>query len=188
MGHFAKAVAVAAIAAAVAVGPARATSVRRMEIGEIGRIADLVLIGTVEGSRTRLSTAPGGKTRIYTDYELVEVSTWKGSVATSNHVASFAGGALHGRALGVEGMPVLEEGRRYLLFLGEREPLCPAVGWGQGIFRLVEGSGGRVLVHREDGTPVSSAEGGVISVGGPATELGAFLDALDRAGVRGARR
>ena len=176
MRHLAKAVAAAAIAMAVAGGAARATSVRRMEIGEIGRRADVVLIGTVEGSRTRLSTAPGGKTRIFTDYEIVDVSTWKGSVETQNHVLSFAGGTLHGRSLGVEGMPVLEEGRRYLLFLGANEPLCPAVGWGQGIYRVDEDAGGRLLVRRADGE------------GGPAAPLAEFLDALDRAGVRGEGR
>ena len=184
MGTFVRGAVVAGLAVAAAVAAAEATSIRRMEIGEIARRADLVLIGTVEGNRTRLASAPGNRTRIFTDYELGDVSTWKGSVPTSNHVASFVGGSLHGRTLGVEGVPVLEEGKRYLLFLGEKEPLCPVIGWDQGIFILVDGPDGRILVRRKDGSPVSSAAGGTISSSGPSMELGAFLADLERAGAR----
>ena len=178
----------AALFTALAVVVANATSIRRMSIGEIGRRADIIVVGTVAGITPRLATAPGGKTRIFTDYDLVDIATWKGSVDTRNLVVSIAGGTLHGRTLGVEGAPVLVEGRRYLLFLGAKEPLCPILGWGQGLFPLQEGPGGSLFVLNGDGLPVTSAAGGEIATGGPAMRLEEFLADLDRAGVRAAPR
>lgn len=186
MRHLVKAAASAAVFSALAVVGADATSIRKMTIGEIGRRADVIVIATVEGVSTRLATAPGGKTRIFTDYELADLSTWKGSVETRNLVLSVVGGTLHGRSLGVEGAPVLEEGRRYLLFLGAKEPLCPILGWGQGLFPLQDLPGGGVIVLDEYGRAVSSAAGGEVATGGPALRLEEFLADLDRAGVRAA--
>jgi hypothetical protein len=187
MRHFGRAAAAAAIFGALAVFAADATTVRRMSLGEIARRSSLVVVGTVEGTSTRLATAPGGRTRIFTDVDLVDLSVWKGSVPTENLVLSLVGGARHGRSLAVEGVPVLEPGRRYLLFLGEpdREPLCPILGWGQGMFPLEEGPGGSLLVRREDGAPVASVAGGEVSVDGPPLRVEDLLADLDRQGARG---
>ena len=184
MGKRALAVAAAAAVVAVSVVAAEATSVRRMSAAEAARRASTILVGTVSGESCRLATTPGGKTRIFTDYDLRDLSVWKGTLETSNRVVSVVGGRLHGRVLKVAGAPRLETGRRYLLFVGDAEPLCPFVGWGQGVFPLEEGPGGALLVHRQDGEPVSLAAGGEIATGGPAMRLDAFLAALAREGVR----
>jgi hypothetical protein len=174
----------AAAVFALAALAAHATSVRRMPVAEIGRRASVVAVGTVRGTSVRLATSPGGKTRIYTDYDLRDLSVWKGSVETRNLVLSVVGGNLHGAALKVDGMPRLEEGRRYLLFLGEAEPLCPAIGLCQGVFPLEESADGALLVHRYQGDAISGVSGGELVLGGPALRLEEFLAALDREGVR----
>jgi hypothetical protein len=155
-----------------------------MPIGEIGRRSAVVVVGTVRGTSVRLATIPGGKTAVFTDYDLRDISVWKGSVETRNLVLSVAGGSLHGRTLDVEGMPRFEEGRRYLLFLGENEPLCPCLGLTQGVFPLEETADGRLLVRRYAEDAVSGVAGGELLLGGAALRLEEFLAALDREGVR----
>jgi len=184
MGKRLAAAAATAAVVGLAVFAARATSVRRTGIAEIGRRASVIVVGTVGGSSARLALDPGGRSRIHTDYDLRDLSVWKGSVETRNLVLSVVGGTLHGMTLGVEGIPRLEEGRRYLLFLGDAEPLCPILGFAQGVFPLEDAADGTVRVHRLDGDAVSGLSGGEIQAGSPALALDEFLAALDREGVR----
>jgi hypothetical protein len=152
-----------------------ATTLRPLPFREIARRADRIVVATVAGSSCRLGAAPGGHVRPYTDVVLEDLSEVAGSVPTRNLVLSVVGGTVEGRTTRVPGTPVLEEGRRYVLFLKDSEPFCGLVGWTQGVFRVVPGPDGVVRVHTHDGEPVGSLAGGRVAAGGEALPLAEFL-------------
>lgn len=113
--------------------PLHATRVRRLSRAEIAAQASAVIVVDVLASSARV----GDANMVWTDYrvrvaEVVRGRQHAGEVLT----LPFAGGRAGGLDVGFDGVPRLEIGRRYLLFLDDApgRPV-PAIGWTQGLFR-----------------------------------------------------
>ncbi len=155
-----------------------ATSVKPASLGRAARRASAVVVGTVASVSCRRAATASGRTRIFTDVDLRDLSVAAGTVATRNVVLSVVGGTMDDRTLRVDGVPRFEEGRRYVVFLDPGEPLCGVAGWTRGVFRVARGTDGsdRVLTH--DGAPVGAVRDGQVVEGGTPLALADFLSAV----------
>lgn len=119
--------------------PAHATRVRRLTLTQTRDQAETVLLGTVNAATTRAGA--GGK-MVWTDYRVTIEELLlgaPGSSAAATTTISFAGGRHGALDVGILGVPQLEVGQRYVLFLLVRDHYPSAtVGWGQGIYKVVE--------------------------------------------------
>jgi hypothetical protein len=145
-------------------------------------MAEAVVVGRVLGSETRIG--PEGK-MVWTDYRIAVSETMRGAPRGAQITVSFAGGRHGSLDVGIAGVPVLEEGRTYVLFLGEEGPYpTPTVGWGQGLFKVsevsVEGVRKAVLISH-DHEPLELTPGGRIRRGGKVEVRGGVLHALPEA-------
>ena len=159
--------------AAAAAG--RATSLRPTPLSRAAARADAVVVGTVGSLSVRRGVGPSGRTRIFTDVDLRDLSVAAGSVPTRNVVLSVVGGTLDGRMLRVHGTPRFEEGRRYCVFLDSGEPLCGVAGWTQGVFRVERDASGVDRVFDHDGAPIAGVSEGRAVKGTEPMALGDFL-------------
>lgn len=132
-----------------------ATSVRRLTLAELREQAESVIVGVVTSISTRTSSE--GK-MVWTDYEIAVQETLAGQERESPTVVSFAGGQYGSSSIGVVGIPQLEQGERYVLFLlPENNFVSATVGWGQGIFRSVDidaNSDSQTVLISYDGEPL----------------------------------
>ena len=154
-----------------------ATTLRAVPFAEVARRADGIVVATAAGSTVRLGVTPAGRERPYTHYDLREISQIAGSVSTRNLILPVIGGSVGEHSLRVPGAPVLDTGRRYVLFLKPGERFCGLVGWTQGLFRVYRDGLGVDRVCTYDGAPVSGFADGKVLGDGPAIELGEFLAA-----------
>ncbi len=116
--------------------PAHATRVRQLTLTQTRDKAETVLVGTVDAATTRAGAE--GK-MVWTDYHVTVEETLLGAEIGASAVVSFAGGRHGTLDVGILGVPQLETGRRYVLFLLARNPYPAAtVGWGQGIYQVAE--------------------------------------------------
>jgi len=101
---------------------------------ELVGLADWVLIGTV----TQVTSAEEARgERIYTYVTLAELEVIKGEWHATEYVLRVSGGVVDQRGEVYPGLPQLEEGRRYVLFIqGNFSALFPVVGLHQGVFRV----------------------------------------------------
>jgi hypothetical protein len=101
---------------------------------ELVGLADCVLIGTV----TRVTSALGADgERIYTYVTLADLKVIKGEVPDTQYVLRVRGGVVDTQWESYPGIPQLEAGRRYILFVqGNFRDLFPVVGLSQGVFRV----------------------------------------------------
>ena len=101
---------------------------------ELVGLADWVLIGTVT-QVISAEEAPGE--RIYTYITLADFEVIKGEWHATEYVLRVSGGVVDQRGEVYPGLPQLEEGRRYVLFIqGNFSTLFPVVGLHQGVFRV----------------------------------------------------
>jgi len=101
---------------------------------ELVERADCVLIGTV----MRVTTAGGAEgEKIYTYVTLEDLDVLKGAVPDPTYVLRVRGGVVATHAEVYPGLPPLEAGGRYILFVqGNFRDLFPVVGLHQGVFRV----------------------------------------------------
>jgi hypothetical protein len=101
---------------------------------ELVGLADWVLIGTV----TQITSAMEAKgERIYTYVTLADLEMIKGAWHGTEYVLRVSGGFVEQRGEVYPGLPQLEAGRRYILFIqGNFSALFPVVGLHQGVFRV----------------------------------------------------
>lgn len=101
---------------------------------ELVERADCVLIGTV----MRVTTAMGAEgEKIYTYVTLADLEVLKGAVPDPSYVLRVRGGVVDTQAEVYPGLPPLEAGGRYILFVqGNFRDLFPVVGLHQGVFRV----------------------------------------------------
>ena len=101
---------------------------------ELVGLADCVLIGTV----TRVTSAVGTDgEKIYTYVTLADLEVIKGAVPDTAYVLRLRGGTVDTQREVYPGLPQLEVGGRYLLFVqGNFRDLFPVVGLAQGVFRV----------------------------------------------------
>jgi len=117
-----------------------AVRVQRLSLSEIRDQASAIVVAEVLFEETRLG--PDAK-MVWTDYELEVEEVLLGADPPARKTLSFAGGQSGSHEVGITGVPRLEVGKRYVLFLlADGTPwAAPTVGWGQGIFEIVpEGS------------------------------------------------
>ena len=109
------------------------TAVQRT-FDELVVLSECVLIGTVTTVKSELGS-DGGK--IYTYVTLSDLKIIKGEVHDSQYVLRVRGGNVDTKREFYPGVPQLEVGRRYILFVqGNFRDLFPIVGLAQGIFRV----------------------------------------------------
>lgn len=156
------------ILAASTTGDAR---VRRLSLDQLRAKADAVILGVVEAASVRVG-ATGQM--VWTDYQIAVEATLHGPDQGARAVVSFAGGAAGGLDVGIAEMPSLEVGQRYVLFLmPEGDFASGTVGWGQGIYHVVEatvGSKARQLLISADGESLAIGPTGRLERG-PAVEV-----------------
>lgn len=114
--------------------PANATRVHRLSLEEIRDRASAVLIFEVIDSSARLGEAG----MVWTDSFVRIDEVLRGAGRIGDVVTlSLAGGRAEGHNVGIDGVPQLLVGSHYLSFFDD-VPLrpVPAIGWGQGIFRI----------------------------------------------------
>ncbi len=101
---------------------------------ELVERADCVLIGTV----MQVTTAVGAEgEKIYTYVTLADLEVLKGEVPDTSYVLRVRGGVVDTQAEVYPGLPQLEAGGRYILFVqGNFRDLFPVVGLHQGVFRV----------------------------------------------------
>lgn len=99
---------------------------------ELVGLADWVVIGTV----TQTASAVEGE-RIYTYITLADLEVIKGAWHDAEYRLRISGGVVGERAEVYQGLPQLDAGRRYLLFIqGNFSTIFPVVGLHQGVFRV----------------------------------------------------
>lgn len=148
-----------AVAGTLSADHAVALSVRAMSPAEVARNSALVVIARVEHLRTQ-TDASGA---VVEHLRLHVHETWKGRVVETWPLRQWRGHAGTAGTRTVPGLPLLESGKSYLLFLpapSERPALPIVVGGEQGVFEAQstpEGwrftdHAGRAVVGLRDGT------------------------------------
>lgn len=139
--------------------PVRATRVQRLSLTELrDRAAAVLVLDVID-----VSARAGDAGMVWTDYRARVHETLGGTQIPGLILTlRFAGGRAEGRSVGIDGVPRLQPGSRYVIFLDATagRPV-PAVGWGQGLF-LVETVRGAGRLASPDGTWLSVDEHGTI--------------------------
>jgi len=126
----------AGLVLAVCSVPSNATRVRRLTLTEIREKADAVVVGVVTAVSTRTDS---DRKMVWTDYEINVEETLLGAEKDKRIMVSFAGGTDGDLSIGIVGIPRLQQGKRYVLCLFPQGTFASAtVGWGQGIFFVVD--------------------------------------------------
>jgi hypothetical protein len=111
-----------------------ATVVLALKFDELVRMADGVVLGTVESVVSRRDE----RKHIATYVTLTDLDLLTGSYQGKTLTLRFAGGAAENEIVEVEGSPTFHAKERVILFVsGNGEQLVPVLGWGQGVFRVV---------------------------------------------------
>jgi hypothetical protein len=134
----------ALIIAALFVLPALPVTLQQLTTAQMTSASTAIVRGTVSSSYTALS----GKT-IFTHYTVQVSETWKGTPVTTADVA-IPGGALNGLRQSFPGVPVLQVGQEYLLFLwtGSKGP-TQLTGLTQGALAVQPNASGELTVSRQ---------------------------------------
>jgi len=131
-----------------------AVTLRQMSMDEMTASATAIVRARVTGSSTSLI----GST-IYTHYKLQVSETWKGSPATE---VLLPGGIASGLRQSFPGVPQLQTGSEYVLFLwtSSTTGITHIIGFSQGIFNVSPQADGSILVSRPaGGEPMLDATG-----------------------------
>jgi hypothetical protein len=133
-----------AILCVLAVWPAWPVTLQQLSTAQMTAASTAIVRGTISGSYTALS----GKT-IFTHYTVQVAETWKGAPVTTADVA-VPGGALNGLRQSFAGVPALQAGQEYLLFLwtGSKGP-TQLTGLTQGALAVQPGGSGGLTVSRQ---------------------------------------
>ncbi len=155
------------VAVVLLAAPARATWIRRLSLAQVESYASEIFTGTVRS--VKCVRGPSGKIPVFTEVVFDHLDVLKGRITGATVTYSFAGGRLGRQRVEVLGVPAFEIGDRVVLFANARlDPVCPAIGWEQGRYRverlapwgeeMVCDSRGRPVYSFENGRPVLSPE------------------------------
>lgn len=101
---------------------------------QLVQMADVILVGTATDSRTEWGQGQQAST-IFTVVTLENLDVIKGQAPGAPYEFRYVGGRLGDMVQYYEGMPQLQVGTRYLLFIaGETNLLFPTIGISQGVF------------------------------------------------------
>ncbi len=162
--------------------PAHAARVRRLTLTQLRDRATSIIVGRVHATTVRPGS--GGK-MVWTDYDIAVEQTLlgvPGSQLGALTTISFAGGQHGMHRAGILGVPTLETGKRYILFLLPKAHYPSAtVGWAQGIYSLTEietGAARRTVLISHEGQPLELDTTGALFRGSPVAVSGLGLRAL----------
>jgi len=150
-----------------------ATVVLALKFDELVRMADGVVLGTVESVVSRRDE----RKHIATYVTLTDLDLLTGSYQGKTLTLRFAGGAAENEIVEVEGSPTFHAKERVILFVsGNGEQLVPVLGWGQGVFRVVrDPQGGPEVISDSVGNRVFGIrDGQVVKERRVASELELF--------------
>jgi hypothetical protein len=140
-GAFQQAVYKALLLAGLAAGFVPAATLQQLSIDQMTQSATAIVRARVTGSTASLT----GST-IYTHYKLQIEETWKGFPVTEVMVP---GGVAGGYRQTFPGVPGLEVGTEYVLFLWTSQTgITHLVGLGQGLFSVTKQTDGSMQVSR----------------------------------------
>ncbi len=162
--------------------PAHAARVRRLTLTQLRDQADTVVAGTVNASTTR----PGPRGHmVWTDYDVAVEETLLGAPgpqAGDVITVSFAGGQHGALNVGILGVPALETGQRYILFLLPKDNYPSAtVGWAQGIYSFTDidtATERRIVLISQNSRPLELDASGSLFRGSPVIISDQGLQAL----------
>jgi hypothetical protein len=130
-----------ALLVAAALAPARATTMRSLEIDDLTDQADAVVLGRVVGARSRWTA---DRRAIVTEVRLRVVSSYKGRVPAELTILRL-GGVVDGLGMRVLGEASFVVGERALVFLRSEGAAFRVVGMAQGKLRVLgDGAAARV--------------------------------------------
>ncbi len=139
---------------ALNVRPAAASLVLAMELPEMTRSSDAIVVGKVLSTQSRLEN--GGRA-ILTEITFEVQEAWKGSFRESIRTISILqpGGVVGDIEMHVHGLPKFQVGEEAVLFLNWRLPLQPSLGFvlnglGQGKRSLMRNADGRIMAGPPD--------------------------------------
>lgn len=145
----------------LATAPARAVTLRQLSMDELIAQSTAIVQGRVLGSYTTLLNG-----EVYTHVKVQVSSRWKGVSADVADIV-FPGGAAGRVRQSIPGVPRLQEGQQYVLYLWtNRAGLTFVTGFQQGIFSVSQGADGQAMVQRSsvsemmldgNGKPVSDS-------------------------------
>jgi len=125
---------------------AYALTVQLRTFPELVERADTIVVGTVTGLRG--AWGADGQT-IYTYATLTDLDVLKGDVPAATYELRMPGGVIGDSAQLYPGMPSLEQGERYILFIrGYLRDFFPLVGVYQGLYQVIRDENGDQYVLR----------------------------------------
>jgi hypothetical protein len=121
---------------------AAAATLQQLSTDQMTKSATAIVRATVTGSSADFS----GST-IYTHYKLQVSDVWKGSGTTE---VMLPGGVANGYRQAFPGVPVLQTGSEYVLFLwtSQKTGITHLLGFSQGLFNVVSQSDGSIQASR----------------------------------------
>ena len=134
---------------ALAISPAgQALTVQTRTFPELVQRADTIVVASVAGLRSAWSA--DGQV-IYTFVSLTDLDVLKGDVPAATFELRMPGGMMGDQAQVYPGMPNLELGQRYVLFIqGNLRDFFPLVGINQGLYQVIRDMAGQQRVQRAD--------------------------------------
>jgi hypothetical protein len=159
-----------------AVPRAQATMVVAKDFGALCSEAELIFVGTVASTEPRWSDPQ--RQAIETVVTFTDL-TWLRGGPQARIELRFAGGEVDGLREAVAGVPQFSVGERRVVFAHGGHFVSPIVGFNQGLFRVVDGADGPVVLDA-DGRAVTGVGGAALQRGaaddrGAALPLDAFL-------------
>lgn len=163
----------AAIILLAPTAPVRATVMVKHSLKEVAEHAEAVFLGQVTQVKSEVDKASGWVWSLYT-FSVERVLA--GEIAEKSTSLRCLGGTADGRAMRTDGMPLLSQGERVLVFADvDESPLCQFAGWELGVFRFRTVAGEDVLTD--------STGDAVVSLGADNPTLARVaLDALPASG------
>ena len=135
--------AAALMALCVALAPGRAVTLRQLSMDELIGQSTAIIRGRVI---TSYATVNHGE--VLTRVKVQVSEHWKGPSPDVAEIV-FPGGAVGGVRQSIPGMPRLQEGQEYVLYLWtNRAGLTFVTGLQQGVFTVSPGADGQVMVQR----------------------------------------
>ena len=136
----------AAALALVAVPRAEATVVIAKDFDALCAEAQLIFVGTVASTRSQWSDPQ--KQAIETVVTFTDL-TWLRGGPQAQVELRFGGGEMDGMREAVAGVPDFQVGERRVVFAHDGHFVSPIVGFNQGLFRVVDGADGPVVLDAD---------------------------------------
>jgi len=172
----ARAAVLALLFGVVAAPRAEATTVIAKDFSALCAEAELIFVGTVASTEARWSDPQ--RQAIETVVTFTDL-TWLRGGPQAQVELRFGGGELEGLHEAVAGVPQFTVGERRVVFAHAGHLVSPIVGFNQGLFRVVDGADGPVVLDADGkavtGVGRAALQRGAVDDRGAALPLDAFL-------------